>query len=120
MGKSSAPQAQQIQQTTSNLPEYARPYFENLMGRAQALSNEEYTPYPNQRISGFTPAQQQIQQNVLGMQAPNQIAIGSGLAALAGQGSMAAGDYRSGQFNAQQVGQPNHTCGHMQGAGPNE
>jgi hypothetical protein len=39
---------------TSNLPEYARPYFERLMGRAEAESNQPYTTYPNQRIAGFT------------------------------------------------------------------
>lgn len=105
-GQSSAPTTQQVQTTTSNLPEYARPYFENLMGRAQAWSNADYQPYPYERIAGFTPAQEQIQQSVLDMQAPNQFALGSGLASLAGQGSMMAGDYTPAQFAAQQINIP--------------
>jgi hypothetical protein len=36
---------------TSNLPEYARPYFERMMGRAEAASNTEYTPYGGQRLA---------------------------------------------------------------------
>lgn len=100
------PTQQNVTTTTSNLPEYARPYFENVMNRAQAWSNTGYTPYPNERIAGFTPAQEQVQQNVLGMQAPNQFAMGSGLAAAAGQGSLMAGNYAPTQFSAQQIGMP--------------
>ena len=109
MGKSSPsqPTEQNVTQTTSNLPEYARPYFENLMNRGMAWSNADYTPYPYERIAGFTPAQQQIQQNTLGLTAPNQFATGSGLAAAAGQGSLMAADYAPTQFSAQQVGMPN-------------
>lgn len=114
---SSAPTQQNVTTTTSNLPEYARPYFENLMGRAQAWSNTGYTPYPNQRIAGFTPAQEQVQQNVLGMQAPNQFALGSGLAAAAGQGSLMAGNYEPTQFTAQQIGLPQLQQYRMQAPG---
>jgi hypothetical protein len=89
--------------TQTNLPDYAKPYFENLLGRGQGQLNQEYTPYPYERIAGFTPAQEQVQQNVLGLGAPNQFAMGSGLAAAAGQGSLLASDYAPGQFNAQQV-----------------
>lgn len=107
MGKGSAqPTQQNVSTTTSNLPEYAKPYFENIMNRAQAQSYQEYTPYPNERIAGFTPAQQQVQQNVLGMQGPAQYGLGSGLAAAAGQGSLAAGDYTPREFSAQQIGLP--------------
>lgn len=38
---------------TSNLPEYARPYYERLMDRTEAESNREYTPYSGQRVAGF-------------------------------------------------------------------
>jgi hypothetical protein len=37
----------------SQLPEYARPYFENLMGQAEAVSQEPYIPYEGPRIAGF-------------------------------------------------------------------
>ena len=101
-----APTEQNVTTTTSNLPEYARPYYENALNRAQAQSYQEYTPYPNERIAGFNPAQQQVQQNVLGMGAPNQFADGSALAGAAGLGSLAAADYQPSQFSAQQIGMP--------------
>jgi hypothetical protein len=101
-GGSSAPTQQQVTTTTSNLPEYARPYFQNLMGRAEANLNTQYQPYEAQRLAGFTPAQEQVQQNVLGMQAPNQFATGSALAYQAGRQAMGQ-QYNPSQFTAQQV-----------------
>lgn len=35
----------------TELPEYARPYYENLMERTEAESLKDYTPYENQRIA---------------------------------------------------------------------
>jgi hypothetical protein len=105
-GGSSAPAQQNVQTTTSNLPEYARPYFQNLMGRAEANLKTEYQPFGQNRIAGFTPAQQQVQQNVLGMQAPNQFATGSALAFQAGRQALGQ-QYDPSQFTAQQINQPN-------------
>lgn len=104
-GSGSQPQQQQVTTTTSNLPEYARPYFQNLMDRAGANLSTEYTPYNAPRIAGFTPAQEQVQQNILGMQAPNQFAVGSALTQQAGLGALQQ-QYNPSQFNAQQVGMP--------------
>lgn len=39
----------------SNLPEYARPYFERMMGRAEEESNQPYVSYGGQRLAGFAP-----------------------------------------------------------------
>jgi hypothetical protein len=69
-GGSSKPQ--QVTQTSTNLPAYARPYFENLLQRGQAESYREYTPYGGERVAGFTPGQEAAQQEVLGMQTPGQ------------------------------------------------
>lgn len=113
----STPTEQQVTTTTSNLPEYARPYFENVVNRAMGQSYQQYQPYPYERMAGFTPAQEQVQQNVLGMGAPNQFAYGSGLAATAGQSALSAGQYAPGQFAAQQVGQPNLQQFQMYGPG---
>ena len=101
-GGSSAPTQQNVKTETSNLPEYARPYFENLMQRAQANLNTQYQPYNAQRLTGFTPAQEQIQQNILGMQAPNQFATGSALAFQAGRQALNQ-QFNPSQFTAQQV-----------------
>lgn len=38
---------------TSNLPEYARPYFERMMERAEKESNQPYVGYGKDRIAGF-------------------------------------------------------------------
>jgi hypothetical protein len=104
MGKSSpAPQNSTVVQ--SNLPEYARPYFENVTNRAQAASYQEYTPYEADRIAGFTPAQQQVQQNVLGLGAPNQFGSGSALAYQAGLGALGQ-QYDPSEFSAQRVSAP--------------
>jgi hypothetical protein len=107
MGKSApAPTKQEVSTTTSNLPEYARPYFENVTNRAMAQSYQPYTPYKADRIAGFTPAQEQVQQNVLGLGAPNQFGAGSSLAYQAGLGALGQQNYNPSQFNAQQVQAP--------------
>jgi len=51
MGKGSAPTETKQQVTTTNLPEYVRPYFERLLGRTEAESKREYEPYGGQRIA---------------------------------------------------------------------
>jgi hypothetical protein len=107
MGKSSTPPTNQTVNTTTNtIPEYARPYFENVMQRTQAWANSPYQNYQFQRIAEMTPAEQQIQANTLAMTAPRQFADASGLAAAAGQGSLRAADYNPTQFSAQQIGMP--------------
>ena len=112
----SAPTQQEVTTTTSNLPEYARPYFENVVNRAMAQSYQEYQPYGFERIAGFTPAQQQVQQNVLGLGAPNQFAVGSGLATAAGQGALGLADYTPGQFAASRVTAPVVQAAQMEAA----
>ena len=82
---------QQVTQTTSNLPEYARPYFENLLERGQAESYRQYTPYEGERLTGFTPAQLATQEEVMGMQTPGQYGVATGLAGAGGIGSLAMG-----------------------------
>ena len=82
---------QQVTQTTSNLPEYARPYFENLLQRGQAESYREYTPYQGERLAGFTPAELAVQQEIMGMQTPGQFGVGTGMLGAGGLGSLSAG-----------------------------
>lgn len=98
MGKSAPQQPETTTVQQESIPEFLRPAVLDVVGRAQGVANQPYTPYPYERIAGFTPAQQQVQQNILGMQAPGQFAYGSGLAAAAGQGSLQASDYSPTQF----------------------
>jgi len=41
--------------TQSNLPEYAEPYYTDLLDRSQALTQRDYTPYPGQRMAPMAP-----------------------------------------------------------------
>ena len=75
----------------SNLPAYARPYFENLLQRGQAESYREYQPYDAERLAGFTPAELAVQQETMGMQTPGQFGVGTGMLGAGGLGSLAAG-----------------------------
>jgi hypothetical protein len=110
-------QKQEVTQYTSNLPAYAEPYFKQLMDRAEAESKRRYQAYPFERVAEFTPAQEQIQQRYMGLQAPGQIATGSGFAEAAGRGLLKAADYAPTQFRAQQVGLPQLMQYRMEGPG---
>ena len=69
--------------TTTNLPEYAQPFYEELMKQAaqetyttddagNVTGVKEYTPYTGERVVGFNPQQQAVQQGVAGLQTPGQ------------------------------------------------
>ena len=104
-GGGGAPTQQTVTQT--NLPEYARPYFENIMNRAQAQSYQQYVPYQNERTAYFTPGQLQTQQEVMEMQDPSQLYEASNIASKASTRALSAGqDYQPGQFGYQQVNAP--------------
>lgn len=116
---------QYVKSETSNLPGYARPYFENLLQQAEGLTlggayipygytqdaagnvvqatDESGKPVSAQRIADFTPAQQQVQQEVLGMQTPGQFQTASQMATQAGLASADAGKFDPAQFNIQNV-----------------
>jgi len=88
-GGGSAPQQQSSSQTT--IPEYARPYVENMLGKTEALTDinqNPYQTYSGQRIAGFSPMQQKAFGDVGNMQPASQIGQGSGLAAASGLGSI--------------------------------
>jgi hypothetical protein len=72
MGKGSpkAPSNQTVTQT--NLPEYLKPYVLNLTKRAEAESYRPYQTYGGERTAGFTPAQEALQAETLGLQTPEQ------------------------------------------------
>jgi hypothetical protein len=90
-GSDSAPAPANQTVTQTNLPAYARPYFENLLQRGQAESYREYTPYEGERLAGFTPAQMEVQRQTMGMQTPGEFNVGSGIVGAGGLGSLGAG-----------------------------
>ena len=91
MGKGGGAPQQPTSQTVTqtNLPEYARPYFENLVERAQAQSYQEYQPYGAERIAGFTPGEQAVQTETAGMQQRPEFASAAGMTT--GAGTVAGG-----------------------------
>jgi len=79
------------QESTSyqtNLPEYAQPYYEEMMARTQAESIKPYQAYGGDRVAGFTPAQQQAQQNILGMTMPGTMGAAEATMGQVGQAAM--------------------------------
>jgi hypothetical protein len=108
-GSSPPPAPSKSEVTNTNIPEYARPYVENMLGATQQqLFNttqnadgtmqitgiKPYVPYsqnPQDYFAGFSPLQQQTQQNVANMQLPGQFNQGSALTGMSGLGSYNAG-----------------------------
>lgn len=62
MGKKSAPTQTTSTVTQTNLPEYAKPYFERMMARAESETNQPYIQYGGPRIAGFSDDQLAAQQ----------------------------------------------------------
>jgi hypothetical protein len=99
-GSTPAPTQTTVQNT--NVPEYARPYVETMLGTAQqqifnyddagnVTSMKPYVPYsanPTDYIAGFSPLQQQAQSNIANMQTPTGYATGADYATTAGLGAM--------------------------------
>lgn len=118
-GGGGAPANQNVTQTS--IPSYARPYVESMLGKAWATTQKEAPTYDYDRIAGFSPLQQQVQEQVGQYQLPGQTAQASQLAAQAAARAGTAGQYTAGeygnqfqapqsftpgQFNAQQVSAP--------------
>lgn len=110
---------------TSNLPEYVKPYVENMLSSAQSqIYNDDMTtfrPYqaysanPNDYVAGFSPLQQQAQQTVSNMQVPGQFGQASGLAGMSGMGQAGLGMQAAGagQQFANQATSPMATQAYM-------
>lgn len=99
-GGSPAPTQTTVQNT--NIPEYARPYVETMLGTAQqqifnyddagnVTGMKPYTPYssdPTNYIAGFSPLQQQAQSNIANMQVPGAYGTGMDYATTSGLGAL--------------------------------
>jgi hypothetical protein len=124
-GQQASPAPTQTTSYNTNIPEYARPYVENMLQSTQKqIYNEDmtgfrpYQPYStdvNNYFAGFSPLQQSAQQAAYYMQTPGQFGVGTGLAGASGLGSLglagqAAG---AGQQFAQQAQNPMATQAYM-------
>jgi hypothetical protein len=113
-GGSSQPTTTNVQNT--NIPDYAQPYVESMLGATQQqLFNtapnasggvditgiKPYTPYstnPQDYVAGFSPMQQQAQQGAANLQDPTQYGAATGMASAAGLGSLNAGQNYANQY----------------------
>ena len=128
---------------TSNIPEYAQPYVEQMLGAGQkeifntdAEGNptniKPYKPFsndPNAYFAGFSPMQQQAQQQAQNMQVTPETGMATGMTAAAGMGALGTnyqagqfgnqfqspGQYQPGQFSMMQTQAPNLQNYQMQG-----
>jgi hypothetical protein len=103
---------------TSNIPEYAQPYVEKMLGSAQeeifsvdpATGKERITPYkpfsnnPSDYFAGFSPMQQRAQQNAANMQVTPETGMATGMTGMAGMGALGTQYNPMGAY-AQQFGQ---------------
>jgi len=88
--------------TTTSIPEYAKPYVEKMLGQTEALAKTPYQTYDRERIAGFSPMQQQAMQNAQNMNPAQQLSQGSGLAYGAGLGGLGMAMGASNPQNFQQ------------------
>jgi hypothetical protein len=100
-GGGGGPQTQTSYST--NLPEYAKPFYEELLKQTgkqvyqtdpsgTVTGVKEFVPYTGERIAGFTPGQETVQREVAGMETPGGFGTAaSGLGMGTGLGFGAAG-----------------------------
>lgn len=88
-------------QSTTTIPEYARPYVERMLGKAEATTNAPYQAYGGQRTADFTPLQQQSFEAAANLGPTAQIGQGTQFAGISGLQGLGAG-----QQYAQQATSP--------------
>ena len=89
---------QEVTQTTTNLPEYARPYVEEVLGRGVYESGRPYVAYPGQRIAEFDPYEQTAMSGMSDMYAagtPQETLSASQIATDVGQNYLPSQVYSS-------------------------
>lgn len=104
---------------TSNIPDYARPYVERMMGatekqvytygpKGKITGFQPYKPFEGETVAGFTPMQSRAMKGIQNYQLPGQTDAATQMTGYAGLGSMGAGsDY------AQQATNPYATQAYM-------
>ena len=120
-GGSQAPQPTQSSVYQTNIPEYAQPYVEQMLGSAQQqvfnyqpdaegkmvpTGIKPYQPFsqdPSKYFAGFSPMQEQAFQSAANLGVTPQLPAATGMAAEAGLRGLDT-RYQTGQFDAPQFG----------------
>jgi hypothetical protein len=103
------PQISQISSSQTTIPDYAKPYVQNLLGQAQAVTNTTQNPYMQymgERVAQFTPLQQQAFEGAQGMQAAPQLQQATDITGLASQAALNYEKYNPAAFSAYTVQNP--------------
>lgn len=103
-GGGNQPTQQMVAQTS--IPEYAKPYVETMLGKGQALTDitkNPYQPYPNARISGFSPLQNQAMTAAGTLGPTDQLDMATDLAGTVGTAALGQ-QYSPGVFTAPLLG----------------
>ena len=104
---------------TSNIPEYAQPYVERMMGATEKqvytynpqgdiTGFQPYKPFEGETVAGFSPMQARAMQGIGNYQLPGQTNLATRMTGAAGMGSMGAG-----QRYTQQATNPYATQAYM-------
>ena len=101
-------QPRETVQTQTTIPEYAKPYVERMLGKAEATTNAPYQAYGGQRTADFAPLQQQAFQGAANLGPAGQIGAGTQFAGIAGLQGLGAG-----QQYAQQATSPGSMQAYM-------
>lgn len=102
-GGSSQPANQTVTQQNA-VSAYAAPYVENMLGKAEALTNQPYQTYGGQRTADFTDLNNQAFNAAGNMGVMGQTTGASQLAGAAGIGALNQGNYNGMQANTQNFG----------------
>ena len=98
------PAPTQATSTNLTIPDYAKPYVEELLGNAQGLTDpnqSQYMQYMGDRVAQFTPLQQQSYENAALMQTAPQLRDATALTGMAGLGALNT-QYTFNPYQAQQ------------------
>jgi hypothetical protein len=103
------PQISQTTLTQTAIPDYAKPYVEDMLGQAAAVSNvnaNPYMQYMGERVAQFTPLQQQAFAGAQNMQVSPQNQQATDITGLASQAAMNYGNYDPAKFSSYNVNAP--------------
>ena len=105
-GYNRTPPVQKMESTTSRIPEFAQPYFHEMMGRTAYETTRPYEAYPGQRLADFTEAERAAQSGIAGMAdagAPPEMGMASDITSQIGYGPQISGMDVARGFQPQRV-----------------
>jgi hypothetical protein len=97
LGGDEPAQPTQQQITSTEVPAYARPYVERMLGKTEALAGTPYQAYGGERLAKFTPLQQKAFQGVANLQPAQQLGLGTQMSGIAGLQGLGAGSQYASQ-----------------------